>query len=297
MLTMWRSSVGVMALLVVMGACGNRTGDSGAEDSGAAGADASRPLSEVHMNYDDQYGLDLWARFTPLRDGRVVNATMVAAGRSVPAYVMSRSFDTDNFPPPTHPRLRAGHAMRVNASVVPRCDDESHEAPVVTVTWREANGEVARSRLAVVMPGETPAETQEWVESVAQEFCSQSQQVRVTLMHMSARADGQSVTIKYVLRNPGPGEVTVTSQAWRSSGMAQWLPAVVVVPADGQPHELTVRGVDGICTSEADTPYALGLFTAETADGERHVLTGDDGDLTNVCPFAVAEPGSSTRPR
>ncbi len=83
---MWRSSVGVMALLVVMGACGNRTGDSGAEDSGAAGADASRPLSEVHMNYDDQYGLDLWARFTPLRDGRVVNATMVAAGRSVPAY-------------------------------------------------------------------------------------------------------------------------------------------------------------------------------------------------------------------
>jgi hypothetical protein len=283
----FRQFLGVSALLAVVGGFGTAVGDDGVEGSGPAGAGPSRSLSEVQLDYSVQYGLTLWARLAPRRDGRLVNATLVAAGRRVRAYVFRLSFDTDEWPPPPHPMLRAGHAMSVHSDVMPRCDDaESDPAPRLGVTQRRPNGRLVHSRFAVVMPGKTWAETQDWVDDVTHQFCSQPQQVRVELSGERASPDGRSVTVRYVLRNPGPGPVTVSSQRWRSTDGARWLPASVVVPPDTEGHRLKVRGVDGICTAAgADTPLELGLLSETTADGERHVMGGPDyGGLEDVCP-------------
>jgi hypothetical protein len=287
----WRL-LSVVALVLVVGGCGTQsasvdnapgsTGDAGG--SGGTGAQSLTPLSDVQLQYTDEYGyLTTWARFTPQRDGRVVQATMVSAGRTMPAFVFSPGFDTDNWPPVPHPRLRGGHAMRVLADVLPNCDGRPHAAPVITVTSRSSNGHLFRYRFSVAMKGKTVGQTQQWVDDVTRSFCAL--QVLVQLSHAGGSADGQSSSFTYELINPGPGEATVTSKAWHSSGDARWLPASVVVPADGERHELTVRGVDGICTTPGvRTPHQLGLIAATGSDGHTHILTGDDvGGIDNIC--------------
>jgi hypothetical protein len=259
-----------------------RVGDSGG--SAGSGGHSLTPLSDVQLEYTDEYGyLATWGRFTPQRDGRVVRATMVGAGRTMPAFVFSPSFDTDNWPPVPHPRLRGGHAMRVHADVLPNCDAEPQAAPVMTVTSRSSNGHLFRYRFSVAMKGKTVRQTQQWVDDVTRSFCAS--QVLVQLSHARGSADGQTSSFTYELINPGPGEATVISKAWHSSGDARWLPASVVVPADGERHELTVRGVDGICTTPGvRTPHQLGLLAATGADGHTHILTGDDiGGIDNIC--------------
>jgi hypothetical protein len=289
----WRL-LSLVAVVMVVGGCGTqmappdgqstRPGGGGSAGSGRGTVAALTPLSDVQLDYQDEWGyLSVWGRFTPQRDGRVINSAMVAAGRTVHGFVFPPSFDTDNWPPVPHPRLRKGHVMRLLADVLPKCDGKPHQAPVVTVTSRRSNGRIVRSHFSVALKGKTPAQTKRWVEDVTHRFCAL--QVLVNVRRASGSADGQSVSFTYDLINPGPGKVTVTSRAWRSSGKARWLPASVVVPADGEQHELTVHGIDGICTTPGvHTPHELGLLVATGADGRRHVLTGDDdGGIDNVC--------------
>jgi hypothetical protein len=287
----WRL-LSLVAVVLVVGGCGTEsarvdaqpttTGDAGGAARGAA--KPLTPLSDVQLDYQDEWGyLTTWGSFTPRQDGRVVNATMVAAGRTMPAFVFSPSFDTDNWPPVPHPRLRGGHEMRLLSDVLPKCDGKPHAAPVVTVTSRTTSGRLVRYHFSVAMKGKTPAQTQQWVDDATHSFCGL--QGLVQLRRASGSADGQSTTFTYDLINPGPGEVTVTSKAWHSSGKARWLPVSVDVPADGRSHEITVHGIDGICTTPGvRTPHQLGLISATGADGRPHVLAGDDdGGIDNVC--------------
>lgn len=270
-----------VTLLAVLVGCGSATtgGDTADQSTGATDGELV-PQPRVSFTYDGTYGLNLDALFIPDHPGRVIEGTFAAAGRTTTAYPFRPGFDTDNWPPKRHPTLTPGRRLYLNGgSVLPRCDGKQHDPPVVTMTSRTPDGRVVEDKFAVVRRGETAAQTQQWVSDVTDRYCSQLPVA--DLAQASSSADNQTATVTYDIRNPGPDEVTVTSRAWASDEGARWLPASVTVPADGEPHRFTIRGVGGICAG--DDPLVLGLLSASGADGERHRLTGYSDGLANVC--------------
>jgi len=233
----------------------------------------------VYVSYQDEYGLSVQGAFTPDHDGRVEEAVMVAAGREVQAFVFPPSFDTGNWPPAAHPQMQVGHQLRLHADVLPRCDADLLEAPVITVTSKAPDGSVFEDRLVVVEKGRTVADMRTSMDDIARQFCSQGVVARVS--SASASADHETARITYVLRNPGPETVTVRSRAWESALGARWLPASVTVPADGADHHLKISGEGGICAT--DDPLVLGIMSAIPVGGDSYTLHGPAGGLSNTC--------------
>ena len=237
---------------------------------GSGSASATTQLLDASVSYQPPYPVSVTGAFAVHHDGRVVTATIDAAGRHAQAYPYPPDFDTDNWPPAPHPMLAPGRRMLVLGDVLPLCDGKEHDPPTITITSRSSSGEIISDRFAVAADGSSVEDTAAYIDQVTNDFCSRGVTAELSQSSSSGR-------VTYVIRNPGPDEVTVTSKEWHS-GPARWEAASIDVPADGQEHRLTVHGSGGICSvAGIQGPLTLGLLSATGPDGKSHPVTGPDG--------------------
>jgi hypothetical protein len=268
-----RRTLWVMVALAATG-CGTQT--AGGDSRSAASDDPPVVLEDAFIYYipdDPSVGIHVEGKFTPDRDGTTTGAaTIDMAGRSTTAaFLYPPNWDTDQWPPDPHQSLRSGHPMAVNVDVIPACDGEAHDPPLISVPYRTADGEEATLQVAIAAKGRSIAETAAYIDDATRQFCSQD--VSVVAGPVSGNVEKGEAWFGYNFTNPGPGTVTVMSQAWQGPDGARWLAtSPMEVPADGQSHRLRVFGVDGVCDEPHQTPMSLGLLVVTYPDGESKVI-------------------------
>jgi hypothetical protein len=277
-----------LCVMVILAATGCGTQSAGGDSRSASSDDAPALLEDAWVYYFPDHpdiGIEVRGQFTADRDGTTSAATLNMAGRSTTAYLYPPKWDTDQWPPDPHQSLRAGHAMAVQGNVMPACDGEAHDPPVISVPYRTADGEEATLQFAIAAKGKSIAQTAAYIDDLTRQFCSQD--VTVHTGAISGNKETGEGRVDYWWTNPGPGTVTVMSKAWQGPNGARWLAtSPIEVPADGQDHKLQVFGVDGVCDDPYQTPLSLGLLVVTHPDGTSDVIQKDEprfGGISDVC--------------
>jgi hypothetical protein len=288
MTRVWGVLATALAVVVLVGGCGDGGKDGASGSAGKAARDLlsdDAPEGELEagaVDWQPPLAISVSGLFTVDHEGTVVRAQIDAAGRIGPAYPYLGGGD---WPLDPHPVLRAGKPMKVTADALPVCDGKEHNPPVITVTSRTPDGEIRQDRFAVVQSGyKSVPETADYIDKLTRQFCALGLTAR--LSGSSGSADGQTGSVKYAIRNPGPDDVTVTSRAWSSDG-ARWLEATADIPGDGQEHVLVVHGDGGICARQEikQGPLLLGLLSGTRPDGRTVDVSpeGAHGDNELIC--------------
>jgi hypothetical protein len=167
--------------------------------------------------------------------------------------------------------------MAVSVDVIPACDGEAHDPPLISVPYRAADGEEATLQVAIAAKGATTvplgksiADTAAYIDDATRQFCSHD--VSVVTGPVSGNVEKGEAWFGYNFTNPGPGTVTVMSKAWHGPDGARWLAtSPMEVPADGQSHRLRVFGVDGVCDEPHKTRCRL-ASSSPYPDSESKVI-------------------------
>ena len=269
------------AVVLVVTGCGTQT--AGGDGRSAASDDAPVVLKDALIYYVDEdpsIGIHVEGKFTPDRDGTTTGAaTIDMAGRSTTApFLYPPNWDTDQWPPDAQQSLRSGHPMAVSVDVIPACDGEAHDPPLISVPYRAADGEEATLQLAIAAkgarrcPSVSPSPIPPPTSTMRRDSSAPTTSASYT-GPVSGNVEKGEAWVGYNFTNPGPGTVTVMSKAWQGPDGARWLAtSPMEVPADGQSHRLRVFGVDGVCDEPYQTPMSLGLLVVTYPDGESKVI-------------------------
>lgn len=245
-----RRLVLVTPILLAGTACGTESSNPPAAAPFAQGADqvpsdATRVRATVGVE-GGSIGVWMPVRFSDART--VVRGDLLLQGRSRRASLAPRDGRDVDRPAPEGPiRVRAGVRVDVAGGWLASCADPAG-VPILTVTSRTADGRSARDRYV-------PADLAAYEKAFAA-ACRGG--LQASLVGSRQAPDGRfSVDLELV--NPGPDEVTVTSEAYERDG-ARWDATSVVVPV-GKEAQLRISGRGAGCVPT--TPWATGHLTAD----------------------------------
>jgi hypothetical protein len=248
-----RRGAALVACALVLSSCAASDPASAPPDSAER---AGEPLSAVDIHHG--YGsVSVDGGFTLSESRDLVDYRLQVP----PGSVSSAIFWPDGWDygmdgePPAHPHLPAGKTMYFMANLIPRCDGSTIQAsdPAVLVRSTTADGEPVEDRFTL------PADL---VNDAWNDFCDVG--VSAYSGNMRGSADLAEVSVLYEITNPGPEDVTVTSQPW-NAGDGRWLSASVAVPA-GERRTLRVKGLDVCHGPGADGPIFMGLLVSTVHD-------------------------------
>ena len=182
--------------------------------------------------------------------------------------------DSDAAPPKELP-LPAGRPVMVSASLRPSCA-ASAPAPVPELVIRSRrSGREVVDRMSLAVSGD--------VRTVIGRWCAAG--VRVAQGEFENFVDGR-VKTQFLVSNPGPRTVTVTSGRWSVPGATVFPASVTVAP--GNAAKLVVHARMR-CGRSVDGPWAHGLLTVRTGSGPARPITPTEpiGLVAIECQYYV----------
>ena len=276
----------VATLVASVAGCGSQPAPTLAEEDGDSRPTREVLMAELSATDGEVIGsIDSWgggvfveAVMSFEEDRHVVGMTLqVGGGEKGDIGFYPAGFDTENGDEiPDEFDVPAGEILQANGSVAASCAGEpDNSPPVLEVSFTRGGGEVEVERLEMRT---LTSGFKQWVqvEDVVRAYCEAGVQAHLGIGRMST--DGGAAVV-YRVHNPGPEDVSVTSQAG-SHGIMRWSAAGPVRVPAGETVDLRVRGQASKQRCRLPGPLHLGLMQVAGRDGS-HVMEplGSDSDI------------------